>query len=149
MALLRLRTQIKIWINFLGNARSGHDERKHICYPGFSTKGIHGSCKIICLVFKGKGSVQDPDSLSPDPDTAFRLNTDPDTDPRFWRPIIEKNLQLEIFVVDIFWSKIAIYLSPGLQKGRPSYRRNLKGTQAWEFFGLWFWNLYFFVVSYA
>jgi hypothetical protein len=25
----------------------------------------------------------------------------------------------------------------------------LKGTQAWEFFGLWFWNLYFFVVSYA
>ncbi len=24
-----------------------------------------------------------------------------------------------------------------------------KGTQAWEFFGLWFWNLYFFVVSYA
>jgi hypothetical protein len=25
----------------------------------------------------------------------------------------------------------------------------LKGTQAWEFFGLWFWNFYFFVVSYA
>ncbi len=25
----------------------------------------------------------------------------------------------------------------------------VKGTQAWEFFGLWFWNLYFFVVSYA
>ncbi len=24
-----------------------------------------------------------------------------------------------------------------------------KGTQAWEFFGLWYWNLYFFVVSYA
>ncbi len=24
-----------------------------------------------------------------------------------------------------------------------------KGTQAWEFFGLRFWNLYFFVVSYA
>ncbi len=25
----------------------------------------------------------------------------------------------------------------------------LKGTQAWEFFGLQYWNLYFFVVSYA
>ncbi len=25
----------------------------------------------------------------------------------------------------------------------------LKGTQAWEFFGLRYWNLYFFVVSYA
>ncbi len=23
---------------------------------------------------------------------------------------------------------------------------NIKGTQAWEFFGLWFWNLYFFVL---
>ncbi len=27
--------------------------------------------------------------------------------------------------------------------------RGIKGTQAWEFFGLWFRNLYFFVVSYA
>ena len=26
---------------------------------------------------------------------------------------------------------------------------NFKGTQVWEFLGLWFWNLYFFVVSYA
>ncbi len=25
----------------------------------------------------------------------------------------------------------------------------IKGTQAWEFFGLRYWNLYFFVVSYA
>jgi hypothetical protein len=24
-----------------------------------------------------------------------------------------------------------------------------KGTQAWEFFDLWFWNSFFFVVSYA
>ncbi len=26
---------------------------------------------------------------------------------------------------------------------------SIKGTQAWEIFGLWFWNLYFFEVSYA
>jgi hypothetical protein len=26
---------------------------------------------------------------------------------------------------------------------------NIKGTQAWEIFGLQFWTLYFFIVSYA
>ncbi len=29
----------------------------------------------------------------------------------------------------LFWSKIAIYLSPGLHKGRPSYRRSLEPSK--------------------
>jgi hypothetical protein len=44
--------------------------------------------------------VVDPNSLNPDPDTAFQVNRDPETDP--------------------FRSKITIYLSLGLHIGRPS-----------------------------
>ncbi len=36
-----------------------------------------------------------------------------------------------------------------LQKGKNCCHWPFKGTQAWEFFGLRYWNLYFFVVSYA
>ncbi len=36
-----------------------------------------------------------------------------------------------------------------IQMSRTKNFKYIKGTQAWEFFGLWFWNLYFFVVSYA
>ncbi len=50
-----------------------------------------------------------------------RLNTVPD--PRFWWPKIKKNIQLKKSIV--FWSKIAIYLSLGLQKGHPSWGRSL------------------------
>jgi hypothetical protein len=53
-----------------------------------------------------------------------------------WR---EKNLQLKKFKI-FFWSKIAIYLSLGLHKGRPSYRRSLQPSneniqhfQTWNF----------------
>ncbi len=50
-------------------------------------------------------SVSDPDLLIPDPDPAFCA---------------------EKMCLIFFWSKIAIYLSLGLHKGRPSYRRNLQ-----------------------
>jgi hypothetical protein len=50
-----------------------------------------------------------------------RLNTDPDR--RFWWPKIYKNLPVKNFYFIFFWSKIAIFLSLGLHKGRPSYRR--------------------------
>ncbi len=36
-----------------------------------------------------------------------------------------------------------------IQRQSKSWWFVLKGTQAWELFVLWFWNLYFFVVSYA
>ncbi len=55
----------------------------------------------------------------------FRLNTDPD--PGFWWPKIWKNLQLK--KLDIFLSKIAIYLSLGLHKWGPSYRRSLQPSK--------------------
>jgi hypothetical protein len=57
--------------------------------------------------------------MNPDPDT------DPDTDPD---PVVDdqklKKLQLEFFF--FFWAKIAIYLSLGLLKGRPSDRKILQ-----------------------
>ncbi len=49
-----------------------------------------------------------------------RLNTDPD--PGFLLPKIRKNSQLKKKVI-FFWS---IYLSLGLHKGRPSYKRRLQ-----------------------
>ncbi len=55
----------------------------------------------------------------------FRLNTDPDPDPSFWWPEIEKNLQLKKKNI-FFLSKTTIYLSLGLHKGRPSYKRSLQ-----------------------
>jgi hypothetical protein len=61
----------------------------------------------------------------------------------------------EIFVVDIFWSKIAIYptmyLSQGFLKGHPSYRRslptskeNIKHFKAWNF--LTFFSIFLRVI---
>ncbi len=52
-----------------------------------------------------------------------RLNTDPD--PGFWSPI---------------WSKIAIYLSIGFDKGRPSYRKSLQNSKHFKT-----WNFFFFL----
>ncbi len=41
------------------------------------------------------------------------------------------------------------YPFQGPKKGEATKAQsNFKGTQAWEFFGLQYWNLYFFVVSY-
>ncbi len=69
-------------------------------------------------------SVADPDSLNPDPDQAFEVKPDTNPDPRFWWQKIGKQYSWE----NIFsWLKIEIYryLSLGLLKGRPSYRRSL------------------------
>ncbi len=53
----------------------------------------------------------------------FRLNTDPD--PGFWWPKNCTKFTAEIFFY-FFGSKTTIYLSLGLHKGRPSYRRSLQ-----------------------
>ncbi len=71
----------------------------------------------------------DPDSLNPDmdPDPAFQVNPDmvPDLtriqgfdDQKF------KEINTAVFLF-LFCLKLAIYLSPGLHKGRPSYKRSL------------------------
>ncbi len=44
------------------------------------------------------------------------ISSEADTDPGFWWPIIKKNSWK-----NIFWPKIAISLSKGLLKGRPSF----------------------------
>jgi hypothetical protein len=41
-----------------------------------------------------------------------------------WPKIEEKKYRCKIFFI-VFWSKIAIYLSLGPHKGRPSTRRSL------------------------
>ncbi len=43
-----------------------------------------------------------------------------------------------------FWSKIAIYLSLGLHKGRPSYRRSLQPSKNIQHFDTCLMFLYFF-----
>jgi hypothetical protein len=96
---------------------------------------------VFCLA----GRDSDPHWLKADPDTnpdpAFFLIADPDPgsgsripdpDPgsrsRVWWSKIGKNLQLEIWFL-FFWSKLAIYLSLGLHKGRLSYRRSLQSSK--------------------
>jgi hypothetical protein len=72
------------------------------------------------------GSVVDTD-----PDPAFQVNpdTEPDPDPvriqGFDDQKLKKKIQLKFFYI-FFCSKIAIYLSLGLLKGRPSYMRSLQ-----------------------
>ncbi len=53
----------------------------------------------------------------------LRLNAYPDPDLGFWWPKTYKNLQVKKKLIITFLSMIAIYLSLGLHKGRPSYRR--------------------------
>ncbi len=60
-----------------------------------------------------------------DPYQYFMLNTHPDTG--FWWSKIGKNLQLKIFFY-LLLSKTTIYLSLGIHKGRPSYRRSLQAS---------------------
>jgi hypothetical protein len=80
----------------------------------------------------------DPDT---DPDPAFCLIADPDCgsgfripdpDPgsgsRVWWPKIEKNYSWKK-INFFFGSKTTIYLSLGLHKGRPSYRRSLQPSK--------------------
>ncbi len=59
----------------------------------------------------------------------FRLNTDPDPDPFRIRGLYDQNLtkfkaekKIELF----FWLKTTIYLTLGLHKRRPSYKRSLQ-----------------------
>jgi hypothetical protein len=58
----------------------------------------------------------------------FRLTFDPDPDPILFQGFnnqkLKKNLQLK--KKHFFGSKTTIYLSLGLFKGRPSYRRGLQ-----------------------
>jgi hypothetical protein len=60
----------------------------------------------------------------------FRLNTDPDPDPD---PIQIQGFDDQKYKVgkklEIFLIKIASYLSLGLHKGRPSYRRSIKPSK--------------------
>ncbi len=60
-----------------------------------------------------------------DPDPEVQVN--PDTNPKqgVWWPKIGKKYSWIIF----FWSKTAIYLSLGLHKGRPCYRRSLQPSK--------------------
>ncbi len=88
--------------------------------------------------------VADPHLFHPDPDPDLRLNTNPDPDPiriqsgsralmtKNWKKITdEKNL---IF----FLSKTKIYLSLGLHKVSPSYRRSLQlSKEAIQHFKTW------------
>ncbi len=72
-------------------------------------------------------SVADPDQLNPEPDPAIQVNRD--SDPRLWWPKMLKKIQLELLYEIFFWLKIAIYLSLGLHKGRPSYKRGFQSSE--------------------
>ncbi len=78
----------------------------------------------------------DPDT---DPDPAILLIADPDSgsgsriripdpDPGF-DDLKLKKITAETKNIFFFWSKTTIYLSLGLHKGRPSYRRNLQSSK--------------------
>ncbi len=73
----------------------------------------------------------------------FRLNTDPDPGLEWQK--IEKKLQLKK-KLNFLWSKTTIYLSVGLHKEHPSYRRSLQlSKEAIQHFKTWTLkkNLYF------
>ncbi len=86
----------------------------------------------------------DPDSY---PHWQKMLDSDPDPDPGFWRPEIEKESTAENFLT-IFWSEIAIYLFLGLHKGRPSYRKSLLPTKD-NIQHFKTWNFFTFVSNYC
>ncbi len=97
------------------------------------------------------GRVSDPHWFNADPDSGSgsRIRI-PDPDPGFDGLKWKKNLQLEIYFT-FFWSKIAIYLSLGLHKGRPSCRRNLqhsKGNiQMIQHFKRWKFSPFFYFLG--
>jgi hypothetical protein len=74
----------------------------------------------------------DPDLLNLDPDTdpdpAFQVKPDTDRDQSGSRVLVTKNWKntTEISSPYLFDIKNAIFLSLGLHKGRPSYRRSLQ-----------------------
>jgi hypothetical protein len=71
----------------------------------------------------------DPESLNPDmgPDPAFQVNPYTDPDPTRIQGFDDQKFKEKIQLIFSFFFclKFAIYLSPGLHKGRPSYRRSL------------------------
>ncbi len=86
----------------------------------------------------------------------FRLNTDPDPDPiririqsesralmtKNW---IEKNYSWK--KIYFFLSKTTIYLSPGLHKERPSYRRSLQlSKEVIQHFKTWTFTIFFLLL---
>ncbi len=86
----------------------------------------------------------DPDPaffLIADPDSGFRI---PDPDPGFDDLKLKKNL------IFSFWSTIAIYLSLGLHKRRPSYKRSLQPSKEnIQHFKTWkFWTFFYFCGSF-
>jgi hypothetical protein len=86
----------------------------------------------------------------------LKANTDPDPNPdpdlnpiriqglndQNWK----KKLQLKIFFI-FFWSKTAIYLSLGLHKVYPSYRRSLQlSKEAFQLFKTWTFTNFFLLL---
>ncbi len=73
-------------------------------------------------------------NADPDPDPAFFLIADPDTEPdSVPNPEIEKFTTVKLFIL-FFGAKIAIYLSLDLHKGRISYRRIPQHFKTGKFF---------------
>ncbi len=68
------------------------------------------------------GRVVDPHWFNADPDPAFSPIADPNPD-----PVTNPGFDDQKFY--IFWSKIAIYLSLCLHKGRKRYRRSLQPSK--------------------
>ncbi len=86
----------------------------------------------------------DPDT---DPDPAFFIIADPDSGSgsRLLWPKIDKKLLLKK-KLNFFGSKTTIYLSLGLHKERPSYRRSLQPSKEnIQYLKTWkFWTFFYF-----
>ncbi len=96
--------------------------------------------------------VSDPHSFDPDPDPAFEAgdrsgsgsNPDPIRIQDFNDQKLKKITAEKIFLF-FFWSKTAIYLSLGLHKVCPSYRRSLQLTkEAIQHFKTWTFKIIFY-----
>ncbi len=88
------------------------------------------SCRIWLSPDPISGSVSDPDFIHPGSRSGSSILGWADPDPGFlmikkWRRNNYNWRKIWYF----FWSKIAIYLSLGLHKGRQSYRRSLQITK--------------------
>ncbi len=94
----------------------------------------------------------DPDT---DPDPAFLLIADPDSGSgsririrdfmtKNWKKLLLKKK------INFFGSKTTIYLSLGLHKGRPSYRRSLQPSKEnIQYLKTWkFWTFFYFCESF-
>jgi hypothetical protein len=85
----------------------------------------------------------------PIPDPGVKKAPDPGSGSRVWWLKIEKKFTTRNLIY-IFWIKNAIYLSLGLHKGRPSYRRSLQPSKVniqhfkrWKFCS--FFNFFFVI----